>query len=185
MIEAKTLDDIEISRGKIEDAAALATFAAHTFEATYAAHNKPEDMQDHLSSNFGVEQQTAELVDPNTATILVRSGGALVAYAQVRKHPPPDCVPDSTAIELHRFYLDRKAHGTGLALALMQEVREAARDLGGRHVWLGVWEQNPRAIAFYKKAKFIDVGGQIFMVGPDEQQDRVLVACVDQKEKSQ
>ncbi|MBT8107877.1 MAG: hypothetical protein KJP17_06555 [Gammaproteobacteria bacterium] len=60
----------------------------------------------------------------------------------------------------------------------MQEVHKATHEFGGRHIWLGVWERNPRAIAFYRKMKFIDVGSQFYMVGPDRQLDRVLVASV-------
>ena len=60
----------------------------------------------------------------------------------------------------------------------MQAVHEAARDVGGRHLWLGVWERNPRAIAFYKKANYVDVGSTFYMLGPDKQNDRVMVAEV-------
>jgi len=61
---------------------------------------------------------------------------------------------------------------------LMQDVHQAAHEFHGRHIWLSAWERNPRAIAFYKKQTFVDVGGAFFMVGPDEQKDRVLVAEV-------
>ena len=81
-------------------------------------------------------------------------------------------------MEVHRFYVDRPAHGSGIARMLMSEVRRAALELGGRHVWLGVWERNARAIAFYKKTGFIDVGSHDFYVGSDRQTDRVLVARV-------
>jgi ribosomal protein S18 acetylase RimI-like enzyme len=60
----------------------------------------------------------------------------------------------------------------------MAEAKTAARDLGGCHVWLGVWEQNPRAIAFYLKSGFVERGTRDFMVGTDRQTDRVLVAVV-------
>jgi ribosomal protein S18 acetylase RimI-like enzyme len=37
-----------------------------------------------------------------------------------------------------------------------------------------VWERNRRAQAFYKKSGFVDVGTQTFLVGTDEQTDRVM-----------
>jgi len=52
---------------------------------------------------------------------------------------------------------------------------EAARELGGATLWLGVWEHNPRAIAFYAKCGFHDRGSQPFLVGSDLQNDRVMV----------
>lgn len=166
------------TRGTTADAVELAEFAARCFQETFAADNDPEDLKSHLSATYGAAQQSAELADPDVKTILMREAGALIAYAQVRKSPPPPCVPHDRPIELHRFYLDRPAQGTGLASRLMQEAHRAARELAGAHLWLGVWERNARAIAFYSKAGFVDVGSQYYWVGPDRQLDRVMIAAV-------
>lgn len=174
------LADVKFSIGDVTDAAELGEFAARSFAEAFAADNDPDDLADHLSANYGTRQQAAELRDPSVTTILARLHGELVGYAQVRKNPsPPPCVHQSAPIELHRFYLNRRAQGSGLAYTLMQEVHRAAHAFRGRHIWLGVWERNPRAIAFYKKASFCDVGSTIYTVGTDPQIDRVLVASVD------
>ena len=174
------LAEIELVIGEMADATDLAAFAARSFAEAFAADNDPDDLADHLRANYGTRQQAAELQDPSVTTILARWHGELVAYAQVRKNPsPPFCVPHRDPIELHRFYVDRRAHGSGLAYRLMEEVHRAADAFQGRHLWLGVWERNPRAIAFYKKAGFSDVGQKIYMVGTDRQVDRVLVTAVD------
>ena len=140
------------------DAAALAELAARTFTDAFASGNRPEDLQAHLASSYGVSQQSAEIADPNTITLLADRGGALIGYAQVRRHTVPSCVTQAQPVELQRFYLDRSAHGTGVAKELMSAVHEAARELGGRNLWLGVWERNARAIAFYSKMGFTKVG---------------------------
>jgi GNAT superfamily N-acetyltransferase len=167
---------VVLRRGTVEDAAALAELAARTFVDTFAADNRPEDMQAHLEKSYGVVQQSEELLDPDVVTLLADRGGELVGFAQVRRNAPPPCVAERGAIELNRFYLDKRVHGTGLATRLMQASREAALALGGRQLWLGVWERNPRAQAFYRKAGFVDVGSTIYMVGPDPQTDRVLLS---------
>ena len=178
MYSANQITDVTICRGKAADATELAEFAARTFEETYSAENKPEDMRAHVDANFGPSQQAAELSDPSIATILSRSRGELVAYAQIRRSTPPSCVTHAAPIELHCLYVDRRAHGSGLASKLIQAVHQAAHEFEGRHIWLSVWEQNARAISFYKKVDFVDIGSTIFMVGPDRQVDRVLVAEV-------
>lgn len=165
-------------RGGTADAAELADFAARTFEETFAADNNPSDLEAHLTANYGLQQQSAELADPLISTILVRADRALVAYAQVRQSTPPSCVVHESPIELHRFYVDQRMHGSGLAQELMRAVHRAAGEFGGRHIWLGVWERNPRAIAYYKKSGFVDVGSTLYTVGPDRQTDRVLIAGV-------
>lgn len=167
-----------IRRAVPSDAPELAAFAARTFAETFAADNRPEDMQIHLTTAFGVAQQTTELMDPGVTTLLAHRCDSLVAYAQVRRKPPPSCVACEHPLELQRFYVDRREHGSGLAKELMTAVHQVAREMGGRHLWLGVWERNPRAIAFYTKSGFVDVGTTAFFVGPDRQTDRVLVSAV-------
>jgi GNAT superfamily N-acetyltransferase len=167
-----------IRAGTIQDAAALAAFAARTFAETFAADNSVADMQAHVSRAYGVAQQTAELTSPSVITLIAEADGRLVGYAQLRRGPAPPCVQPEETVELHRFYVDAPAHGTGVAQGLMAAVRDAAGAAGAGHVWLGVWERNARAIRFYAKCGFVDVGSHDFVLGTDRQTDRVMVAPV-------
>jgi GNAT superfamily N-acetyltransferase len=167
---------LTLRRAIATDAPALAAFAARTFEETFGPDNRPEDMAAHLALSYGPAQQGRELADPDYVTLLIEDDASLAAYAQVRRHEPPPCVVGAAPIELHRFYVDRRWHGRGAAQRLMAAVRDAACAFGGRTLWLSVWERNPRAIAFYTKCGFRDVGSTTFYVGPDRQTDRVLVA---------
>lgn len=166
-----------IRRAEPADAGRLAEFAARVFDETFGPDNRPEDMAAHLADRFGVRQQTAEILDPAIVTLVVEEEGRLIAYTQVTTlHPPPPCVTAEAPVEIGRFYVDRSWHGRGLAQRLMAAARDAARDLGGRTAWLAVWEHNPRAITFYEKQGFRDVGSQPFRLGSDLQTDRVMVA---------
>jgi ribosomal protein S18 acetylase RimI-like enzyme len=172
------VESIRIRRGVERDAGPLAAFAARTFADAFGADNRAEDVCAHLASAYGITQQTQELNDPAIATLLVHRRRTLVAYAQVRIKSPPPCVTHERPIELYRFYVDRSAHGSGVAQQLMVAARAAAREFGGRHLWLSVWERNPRALSFYKKEDFVDVGSTDFYVGSDRQTDRVLLASL-------
>ena len=97
-----------------------------------------------------------------------------IGYAQLREGKVPDCVSRDGAIELWRFYVLRDWHGQGIAQALMARVRAEAVARGAATLWLGVWEQNPRAQAFYRKCGFVDVGDHVFLFGTDPQRDRVM-----------
>jgi ribosomal protein S18 acetylase RimI-like enzyme len=165
-----------IRRAGVSDASALAELAARTFTETFAADNTPEDLDAHLRSSYGVAQQSAELADRDVLTLLAFQSEELAGFAQVRRKSAPSCVIGERPIELHRFYLARSAQGTGLAAPLMLAARAAAQELGGLHMWLGVWERNPRAIAFYLKSGFVKVGSHVFIVGSDRQTDLVLVS---------
>ena len=160
------------------DAAALAAFGARSFEATFGAQNRPEDLRAHLEQSFGVARQTQELANPRMVTLLAYLDTHLVGFAQLKNQAPAPALIIDRPIELHRFYVDRPAHGKGIAQQLMRAVHAAARAFDGGTLWLGVWEHNPRAIAFYKKVGFVDRGSHDFYVGADRQTDRVLVAPV-------
>ena len=176
------LQNIQISRANESDARELAEFAARTFEEAFASQNNPDDLQAHLASNYGVKQQSAELRDPQVVSILARREGKLLAYAQVRRKSHPPCVTQPKPVELHRFYVDQEAHGSGLAGLMMEEVRNAASEMRGQSLWLGVWERNPRAIRFYEKCGFSDVGSHVYQVGSEPQKDRVLITDIAMKD---
>lgn len=171
-------DSIQIRRGVLEDAAVLAELAARTFTEAFAADNTPEDLEAHLESAYGLVQQSRELSDPNEITLLAFSGENLIAFAQVRRKVPPACVTQAQAIEVHRFYVDRIAHGKGVAQLLMAAVKSAAQEFNAKHLWLSAWERNPRAVAFYAKMGFEIVGSANFVVGSDVQTDHIMVASL-------
>ena len=156
------------------DAPVLAELARRTFFDTFAPNNDAGDMAIHLARAYGVPQQSAELADPVITTLLVERDGAAVAYAQLRSGHVPDCVTGADPLEVWRFYVSQEWHGRGIAQALMDRVKVGARERGARTLWLGVWEKNDRARAFYAKCGFADVGEHIFLFGTDPQTDRVM-----------
>ena len=169
---------MQIRRAAPADAAVVADLARATFFDTFAASNNPTDMALHLERAYGAAQQEAEIVDPAIVTLLVEDAGVAIAYAQIRAGHAPEGVADHDAVELWRFYVARQWHGRGVAQQLMEHVKQEARAQGAKTLWLGVWERNDRARAFYSKCGFEDVGAHVFLFGTDPQTDRVMVAAV-------
>lgn len=157
------------------DAAWLAALAERTFRETYTEFNTPENMEAYVAEHFGPDRQAAELRDPAMVTLVVEANREAAGYAQLARGPAPSSVAGPAPMELVRFYVDRPWHGRGLAQTLMAATVDTARLAGARTLWLGVWERNGRAIAFYRKCGFEDVGTHTFVLGTDHQRDRVLV----------
>jgi len=158
----------------VADAPWLAALAERTFRETYAAQNTPENMERYVAEHFGAARQARELADPAWQTVVAELDGHAAGYAQLSWSLPPPCVAGEAPIEVARFYVDRPWHGRGVAQALMAGLLERAAAAGARTAWLGVWERNPRAIAFYRKSGFAEVGAHEFLLGTDRQRDLVL-----------
>ena len=170
---------VVIRRGVVGDAAGLAAFAARTFAEAFGDATSADDLQAHAAATFQTDLQARELADPTVTTLLALQGARIVAFAQVRQNAaPPTCVTLSNTVELQRFYADRSVRGTGLTSRLMELALDAARKLGGRYAWLGVWERNARAVAFYRKSGFDEIGSTHYVVGSDRQTDRVFLASL-------
>ena len=160
------------------DAALLASIAATTFRDTFAPDNTPENMHAYMASAFGVDIQAAELRDPRVTVYLAEVSGDVVGYAMLREGPAHAAVGDDNAVEIARLYAATHVIGAGVGSTLMRRCLDEASARGRRTVWLGVWENNPRAIAFYRRWEFVDVGSTTFMLGHDLQADRVMARRV-------
>jgi ribosomal protein S18 acetylase RimI-like enzyme len=165
---------MRIRRAVTTDAAALSFAAERWFRATFEKENTVEDMASYCATAFSLEIQRAQIDDPAIDTLLMYDdGGQLIAYAQLRDESPPG-IAVAAPIELWRFYVEPAHHGRGVAVHLMSAVEEAARARGRQNLWLGVWERNHRAQAYYRKAGFVDIGAHDFRLGNDLQTDRLM-----------
>jgi GNAT superfamily N-acetyltransferase len=152
------------------DAATLAAISLKTFVDTFAPHNSAADMDSYTSVAFTEAKQRRELETEGVITLLGEEDGDAIAYAQIRQTPG---APHGD-VELARFYVDQPHHGRGFAQTLMDAVEQHASALGATRLWLGVWEHNLRAIAFYRKRGFAQCGAQPFLLGTDLQTDWVM-----------
>jgi len=168
------IPDLIIRRGTVVDAALLSELGARTFAETFAADNRPEDLAAYTSASFNVAQQTAELEDPASIFLIAEINGTAAGYARLRASEPEKCIEGANPIELVRLYVSRDWLGKGIGGELMRACLDAARQAGHETIWLGVWEGNPRAQAFYRKWNFRAVGEHIFPLGLDLQRDLLM-----------
>lgn len=173
-IERKTT----ISIASEKDALRLSELAANLFHQAYAGNMSAVALKSYIAEDFGINQQRAELSAPNITTLLLEVEDVLVGYAQLRIKPIPVVVDFDITAELWRIYVDRSCHGLGVGRQLLSRVGKIAREMSHDKIWLGVWEQNQKAIAFYKKLGFSVVGEKEFHLGDEVQNDFVCVGPV-------
>ena len=159
----------------MSDAPALARLAESTFRDAFSAQNSPEDMALHCRASYGESIQAQEIASPDSVIIVAEDAGQLAAYAQLRWGLCPECVAAASPGEIQRLYVKQSFHGRGLAQRLMARCLQLLEDRHSDVAWLGVWENNPRAVAFYRKFDFQPVGEHVFMLGSDPQRDIILM----------
>jgi ribosomal protein S18 acetylase RimI-like enzyme len=163
-----------IRRGTAADASLLAELGARTFSDTFAADNTPGDMAAYLPSAFNSTQQASELADPRCSFLIAEANGVALGYAMLRSGNAPAVVSGNKAIELVRLYVSQESLGSGVGAALMQSCIGEVKQSGYTTLWLGVWENNQRARAFYRKWNFDEVGTHVFQLGEDPQTDILM-----------
>ncbi|QDK82267.1 GNAT family N-acetyltransferase [Spirosoma sp. KCTC 42546] len=162
-----------IRSATISDAASLTELAATTMrEAFGPPHNPTELVEEYIQSAISVPVMEAELTDRRSFFFLVESSdGQPVGYAKLRQHAPPRRMTHRNAIEIQRIYLLQNQIGQGQGRMLMEYCLNWARGQGYDAVWLGVWERNGRAIAFYERMGFERFGFHYFQFGTERQRD--------------
>ena len=156
------------------DAGILAALAARTFEEAFGQDNTPDNVAAYLANNFTVAQLGKELAEPLIRFYLADLDTAAVGYFKLQWSEPPPCVGGVRPVELSRIYVLAKWLGRGIGQAPLQCGLDEARLAGAETLWLGVWERNERAIAFYRKWGSSRCGEQSFTLGEDLQTDWIM-----------
>jgi len=158
------------------EAARLGTTAARLFTQAYGPTHPEPELSAYLARAFAPERLAAELADPARCALVVESGGAWIGYAYLHESTDgcPEGVPGQRPVEIVRFYVDAGWHGRGVAQALMAACDEEARRRGADMLWLAVWQEAARPLAFYRRAGFEVVGTTTFAFGDRLDDDFVM-----------
>jgi ribosomal protein S18 acetylase RimI-like enzyme len=165
---------LQLRAAEPDDAGELGKFAARIFDDTFGQSAPAAEVAQFLAAHYGPRQQRAEIEHPGTRTRLVVDGAAIVAFYQLRLSPAEEDGRPGADVEISRFYVASEWHGRGVATPLMDAALADAFAAGARRVWLGVWEENARAIAFYRRCGFEEIGEQLFQLGSVAQRDLVM-----------
>ena len=156
------------------DASELSQLGAETFRATYAEKNPPQLVDAYIADHYSTAIQLAEVQDDRLIYLVAEIEAQLVGFALLRTDQAHPDVEAAHPIRLARIYVDAPHLGSGLGSALMQRCIDECVRRGHDVLWLGVWEENRKAIAFYERWGFVRVGLEIFDVGGDKQRDAIL-----------
>lgn len=168
------MESIIIQKVTPQEIDLLQQIGRQTFFETFSAGNTEENMSKYLEEGFSKEKLAAELADPNALFYFAWLDQKVVGYLKLNFGASQTELKDDKAVEIERIYVVKDFHGKRVGQLLYEKALEVAREAKASWVWLGVWEENPRAISFYKKNGFVEFDKHIFKLGNDEQTDLMM-----------
>ncbi|ULQ53398.1 GNAT family N-acetyltransferase [Flavihumibacter fluvii] len=165
---------IEIKKVGLTDIRQLQEISRQTFIETFAGGNTEENMQKYLEECFTMDKLTSELTNPDSEFYFALSGNKVIGYVKINFGQAQTELKDQKALEIERIYVLKEFYGKKVGQVLYDTAVEIAKLKSADYLWLGVWEENPRAINFYKKNGFVEFDKHIFKLGNDEQTDIMM-----------
>jgi ribosomal protein S18 acetylase RimI-like enzyme len=166
--------DPYIRRAKAEDAVLIADLSRETFYESFQAFNTPGNMEKFMNEQFSREKLIGEFYDPKNTFLLACQEERVLGYTKLRVSDEESDRPSPDSLEIVRIYAVSDSIGKGIGSLLIKEAIEFAKMKKFSTIWLGVWEHNARAIAFYERWGFRRFGEHVFMLGDDPQTDFLL-----------
>ena len=168
------MTNIGIEKVNLNEIHQLQIIGKQTFYETFSAGNTLENMTKYLNEEFSIDKITAELNNKNTEFYFARFSDDIIGYLKLNFGQSQTELQDEKALEIERIYVLKEFHGKNVGQLLYDKAIQIAKQKNAEYVWLGVWEENPRAINFYKKNGFVEFDKHIFKLGKDEQMDIMM-----------
>lgn len=161
----------------------LRELSVRTYYETFTAYNTPENMEEYLNRAFDREKLHRQLADKNVLFFLLYFDEKPAGYLKLNEAPAQTDINDTAALEIERIYVSKAFQGEGLGRYLMDKAISLAVQRRKKYVWLGVWEQNEKALRFYKRYGFYRIGRHSFVMGDDEQTDYIMRKDINHQKK--
>ncbi len=165
---------INIIQLEAKHIAKLQAISIETFQETFGLHNTHDDMAQYLASHFNIQQLSKELSTIESFFYAVTLNNHYIGYMKLNIGAAQTEEKHSDKLEIERIYLLHNYQRQGIGKQLFFVALSKAKELQKKSIWLGVWEKNIPALAFYKQLGFIPFGSHIFMLGEDSQTDILL-----------
>ena len=157
-----------------KDLTSLQSISRQTFLETFADTNSEENMTKYLDTAYALEKLALELASPSSEFYFAEIDATVVGYLKVNFGDAQTELKDNTALEIERIYVLKELHGAKVGQALYQKALDIAKAHNVNYLWLGVWEENHRALSFYKKNGFVEFDKHLFTLGEDTQTDLMM-----------
>lgn len=165
---------MKIRKINIDDLETLRYLSIQTFKETFEEVNTEEDMQKYLDENLSIEKLKTELENVNSEFYFAENNDEILGYLKLNFKDAQTEKVEENYFEIERIYVLKTFLGQKIGQILFDKAIEIGREKNLEYVWLGVWEENHRAIRFYEKNGFEIFGKHDFVLGKDVQTDLLM-----------
>lgn len=165
---------IIVRKTSIPDLPRLIKISRQTFAETFAEVNSEEDMQKYLSENLSENQLRSELENQDSEFYFAENENEILGYLKLNFGKAQTENQGNQSIEIERIYVLKEFLRMKIGQLLLEKSLEIAKEKNAEFIWLGVWEENERAIKFYEKNGFEIFGKHDFILGTDHQTDLLM-----------
>ena len=163
-----------IRKVEIADVEVLVKIAKQTFRETFAHDNTEEQLQEYFEEAYSLKTLLTELGNPESETYFIMHEEEIAGFLKVNWGNAQTERELENAFEIQRLYVLQAYQGFGLGKQLFEFALELAENNGFSWAWLGVWEHNTKAQAFYNRYGFEKFSQHCFMVGQKVDTDWLL-----------
>jgi diamine N-acetyltransferase len=166
--------NIYIKKVTLNNIDQLQKIGRQTFFETFSEENSEEDMRKYLEEGFAIEKLTLEINDKNSEFYFAILDNKEIGYLKLNLGLSQTELKDDKGLEIERIYVLKEFQGNKVGQLLYDKAIAIARERKAEYIWLGVWEENHKAINFYRKNGFVEFDKHIFMLGNDKQTDLMM-----------
>jgi len=152
----------------------LQDISIETYRDTFMDSNSEDVMQSYLDRCLSKKKIEDEFNQPGSVFYFIYSAEQIAGFIKLNEAIAQMDINDEQSLEIERLYIRKDFFRKGFGNLLMDFACDLAKKSNKKYVWLGVWENNTRALAFYKKMGFVKIGEHPFDMGGDIQTDLVL-----------
>ncbi|RKD28625.1 GNAT family N-acetyltransferase [Lacrimispora algidixylanolytica] len=166
---------ISIKKINHENLDELKEIGIETFVDTFKSQNSPENIKNYIDKAFRTEKLKEELANEFSDFYFICYNNETAGYLKINTDDSQTERMGDEAFEIERIYIRTKYQRKKLGEHLIHKAFEVAKSLNKRCIWLGVWEENHNALAFYKRMGFIPSGAHSFSMGEEKQTDIIMI----------
>ena len=155
-----------IRKATIDDTVHIALIGRITFKESFGhLFENNGDLPNYLNKTFSVSKIKNSIQKEKNSYFIAFVNELPVGYAKLKLNSSSEFINNKNISQLQKIYVLKDFLGLKIGKQLQQAVFDKVLKTETKKVWLSVWTGNKRAIDFYRKNSWNDIGKHKFSIG--------------------